>query len=178
MDEFNDNETRPPEPKQLSKTPTWLTLGFVLGAVFVWALPNRDVPPAETPPVRAAPAPRPLARLSTIEAVFTDWARHASWENEITEVALWDVDTKTFADCYEVVRSGDNLYFRSISRLTRPVLDHGVPDASPLQFTETLARRQEWLREKTSESWRAITEAARGGKPEISPPVLPAPSRP
>jgi hypothetical protein len=142
MDESAQN--LPPSPSRLSKTPSWVMLGFVLGALFVWALPrpeNAASPPAR-PPI-AVRLERPKA--TEIEAVFAEWGRFAVWDNDLTEVALWDVDKRGYAICYEVLRSGDNLYFRSIPRLTRPVLTHGIHVATPLQFTETEAMRREWL---------------------------------
>ena len=134
----------PPSAPRLSKTPSWVTLGFVLGVLFVWALPRAEK--------TAAPAPTQsltvqLLRPATteIEAVFAEWGRFAVWENDLTEVALWDVDKKSYTICYEVLRSGEALYFRSIPRLTRPVLNHGSHGPMPLQFTETEAMRREWL---------------------------------
>lgn len=141
MDESLD---RPPSPSRLSKTPSWVLLGFVIGALFVWSLP-RPSPPAgrPSPPPRTVVLERPKA--TDIEAVFAEWGRHASWDHDLTEVALWDVDTKSYSIFYEILRSGEGLYFRSIPRLTRPLLTHGVPKTIPLQFTETEEQRKEWL---------------------------------
>ena len=41
MDETEEASTVP--PSRLSKTPSWITLGFLLGALFVWALPRKPV---------------------------------------------------------------------------------------------------------------------------------------
>ncbi len=84
-------------------------------------------------------------KVTDIEAVFAEWGHFAVWENDLTEVALWDVDKKSYSICYEVLRSGDAFYFRSIPRLTRPVLNHGLHGAMPLQFTETEVLRREWV---------------------------------
>ena len=139
MDESPD---RPPSPSRLSKTPSWVLLGFVIGALFVWALP-RPVPPVRPePPTQHVVLDRP--KMSDIEAVFADWGKHAAWDHDLTEVALWDVEKKTYSVCYEVMRVGDGFYFRSIPRLTRPILNHGVPKNSPLQYTETEEQRREW----------------------------------
>ena len=134
----------PPSASRLSKTPSWVTLGFVLGAFFVWALPHAEKPavPPSGPSVTVQ-LQRP--KLTEIEAVFAEWGRFAVWENDLTEIALWDVDKKSYSICYEVLRSGEALYFRSIPYLTRPVLNHGVADPMPLQFTETEVMRREWL---------------------------------
>jgi hypothetical protein len=73
-----------------------------------------------------------------------------------TEVALWSPDTKSFSDCYEVVKVDGENYFRPITSLTRPVLTHGVVENSPLQFTETERQRKEWLGEVQKENWKAF----------------------
>ena len=36
---MDEEDPKPPSPSQLSKIPSWISLGFVLGALFVWALP-------------------------------------------------------------------------------------------------------------------------------------------
>jgi hypothetical protein len=141
-------KTYPPSVPRLSKTPSWVTLGFILGALFVWALPR--VEDAASPPARppiAVRLERPQA--TEIEAVFAEWGHFAVWDNDLTEVALWDVDKRSYSICYEVLRNGESLYFRSIPRLTRPVLTHGLHGTMPLQFTETEAMRREWLDRKT-----------------------------
>jgi len=151
MDESPD---RPPSPSRLSRTPSWVLLGFVLGAGFVWSLPRPAAPmPAATPPPPTVQLSRPAA--TDIEAVFHDWGRHAVWDHDLTEVALWDVDRRSYSICYEILRTGDGLYFRSIPKLTRPVLTHGVPHTSPLLYTETEEQRREWLA---------------GGEPPLTPP--------
>ncbi|MBL9211376.1 MAG: hypothetical protein JNL92_12975 [Opitutaceae bacterium] len=143
---------RSPSIGQLSKTPSWIMLGFVLGAAFVAALPPlRQPPPAPAvapvaprpdapPPVRAAPV------LTTIEAVFAEWGRHAVWSDDVTEVALWNGQERAFTDFYEVRRVGGVLYFRSIPKLTRRIIARGKPmPEAPLRFTETEEQYQEWL---------------------------------
>ncbi len=149
-------------PAKPSQIPSWAMLGFALGALFVLALPSRRAEPAAAAP---PPAPVPLAlaapRISTVEAVFSEWGKYASWEHDHTEVALWNAEAGAYADCFEILRVGDRLYFRSIPALTRPVLRHGVSPNSPLQFTESEAQRREWLREASEENWRQIGEALR-----------------
>jgi len=144
MDEVEND--RPVPRSRLSKTPSWITLGFVLGALFVFSLPREDrdsgptKPPAEPPPTKLE---RP--QLTEIEAVFADWGQGAVWRHDVTEVALWDTDKRAYSIFYEVVRSGDNYYFRSIPKFTRPVLTRGVNPQSPLQFTETEESHREWI---------------------------------
>jgi hypothetical protein len=140
--------TRRPSVSQLSKTPSWVMLGFVLGAVFIWALPRHE-PPARTIMV-AAPAreqrttaPR---ELTTIEAVFDQWSDYASWDHDVTQVALWNSAVGDFAECYEVRRVNGAFYFRSLPHLTNRVIRHGkpVPAECPLRFTETEEQYREW----------------------------------
>ena len=142
MDDLSD---RPPSPARLSKTPSWVLLGFVIGALFVWALP-RETKTAASP---AGPKPATVLlerpKATDIEAVFAVWGRYAVWDHELTEVALWDVDMKSYTIYYEILRSGDAIYFRSIPKLTRPLLVHGLPKGAPLQYTETEEQRREWL---------------------------------
>ncbi|MBC7366640.1 MAG: hypothetical protein H7343_07485 [Undibacterium sp.] len=154
-----------------SLVPSWIMLGFLIGALFVWALPARK--PA--PPRLEKSEPRTVImktvpQFTTVEAVFTEWGKYAVWDNELTEIALWSSETKDYTDCFEVLRSGSSYFFRSIPRLTRPVLTHGTRENSPLQFTETEAQRAEWLGEKRQETWRSLSDAARS-KAITSPPT-------
>jgi len=162
---MDEEDSKPPSPSQLSKIPSWISLGFVLGALFVWALPEPEpaapepATPVETeeearPAVRSGPAP-----MSDIEVVFAEWGRYAIWEHDLSEVAMWDVETKSFSRYYEVLRTGENYYFRTIDRLTRPILTHGVKVDGPLLYTETEAMRTEWLQEKRQEDWKMIRES-------------------
>ncbi len=141
------DETPPERPvpiSRLSKTPSWITLGFVLGAIFVLLLPSpeKQAPPPGPPP-QTVRLERP--KLTDIEAVFAQWHQYAVWKNDLTEVALWDTETHSYSIFYEVLRNGDVYYFRSIPRLTRPVLTRGIDPRSPLEFTETEESRREWL---------------------------------
>ena len=115
-------------------------LGFGLGAFFVWALPEPEKKPSPPPaPAERAPEQKMLVvrlpRLSDVEAVFAQWDRYAIWENDVTEIAYWSEETGSFSDFFEVLRSGDRLFFRSIPKLTRPVVRRGVEARSPLLFT-------------------------------------------
>jgi hypothetical protein len=172
MDEENDP---PPRTGKPSSIPSWVMLGFVLGALFVVALPRRaplEAPPGPEQNAAVKPAkPAPAPRLTTIEAVFAAWERYAVWSDNTTQVALWDADTMSYSDCYEVLRIDDGYFFRSISKLTRPILTHGVVEESPLQFTESARQRQEWLREVDSENLKALSEAARQSFEAPAPPA-------
>jgi hypothetical protein len=144
-------------------------LGFVLGAAFVWAFQRQSAPSrpviaaAKKAAAEAAPHPVVLSppRITAIEAVFEEWGQYAVWDDDVTEVALWNGEAKAFTDFFEVSRANGHVYFRSISRLTRPLLTRGIKDNSPLQFTETVAQREEWVRQVREENVRAFTDAAR-----------------
>ena len=140
MDDDTPTESRPPPPAKMSMTPSWVMLGFVLGAFFVWALPEPEKKPPTTPaPVERAPEQMMLAsrlpRETDVEAVFAQWDRYAIWENDVTEVAYWSEETRSFSNFFEVLRLGDRLFFRSIPQLTRPLIKRGVEAHSPLLFT-------------------------------------------
>lgn len=181
MNEYLPDESEPapavpPRPPKPSMAPSWAMLGFAFGALFILALPSRTPEPLPQlrPVLTSAPGAREPAappRFTTIENVFAEWGRAAVWENDLTEVALWNSEKKSYADCYEVLRSGDGFYFRTIPRLTRPVLTHGVSPNSPLQFTETQALRDEWLREQQQITVRAFSEAARENFPSSAKPA-------
>ena len=137
----------------MSMTPSWVMLGFVLGALFVVALPpmkkEASVRPAlvqRADPITPAKSATPL-QLSTIEAVFSDWGDRAVWENGTTEVALFNPEKSDYSEFYEVRKIGDAYYFRTIPRLTRRIINHGkpLPVECPLQFTETEERYRDWL---------------------------------
>jgi len=140
MDDDTPTESRPPSPAKMSMTPSWVMLGFVLGAFFVWALPEPEKTPP-TPPARLERAPEQtmpaarLPRLTDVEAVFAQWDRYAIWDNDATEVAYWNEETNSFSNFFEVLRVGDRLFFRSIPKLTRPLIKRGVEAHSPLLFT-------------------------------------------
>ena len=160
-----DDETPPPRreyplsPARMSKTPSWVMLGFVLGALTVAALPPLRKEKPAAPAMAAArteppgnDAPRTPPQLSTIEAVFEEWARGAVWDADSTEVALWNAQTRDFSDYYEVLRYAGRHYFRSIPTLTRRVITRGKPVPNcPLLFTETEEQYLEWLQHGRSE---------------------------
>lgn len=162
-----------PSPAKMSKTPSWIMLGFVLGALFVVALPQRKPVPAPAPRplefTKPAP-PREAQPLSTIEAVFEEWGGYAVWFDDTTEVALWNSTYRDFTDCYEVRRIGNMYYFRTIPALTRRTFAHGqIPPDCPLRFTETEEQYREWL-----ERGRIDRPAERRLRPAADQPRHPA----
>src|SRR5437763_727394 len=130
---MDDDEQRPAKKhpisiSKLSKTPSWIMLGFVLGALFMIALPpTGDDKPAAPPPAKPVEPSRPATptppRVTTIQAVFEDprWEEFVTWSNDTAEVALWNPNAREFNDFFEVRRIGGVYYYRSIASLTRPL---------------------------------------------------------
>jgi hypothetical protein len=172
----------PLSPAKMSKTPSWIMLGFVLGVLTVIALPPlrkaspvaavRETPASADDPLRQRTDPAPVPQLTTIEAVFAEWGKHASWTDSMTEVALWNSHRQSYSDFYEVLRVGNQFYFRTIPALTRREIDRGKPmPESPLKFTETEAEYQEWRQHGRSERSR---EPVRGSfSPRFNAPAAP-----
>ena len=163
---------------KMSKTPSWVMLGFCVGAIFVYAMMRQDqatAPPTVSVHVVGPPRPvepREAMPLSTIEAVFEVWKEHVVWFDQTAEVALWNSKELAYSEFYEVRRIGDIHYFRSIPKLTRRIVRHGkeLPD-SPLQFTETEEQYREW-REHGRTERRVERELRPVGSslPNIAPP--------
>jgi hypothetical protein len=150
-DEAKTEQRYPLSTAKMSKTPSWIMLGFLLGAGFVIALPPlRKKTVVEPPAFKMADTPLATAptkppELTTIEDVFAVWGKHAQWTDGVTEVALANEQDGAFTRFYEVRRTGSIDYFRTIPRLTRRVITRGKPmPECPLQFTETEEEYQEW----------------------------------
>jgi len=162
MPDPEDQTEAPPSRISLSRTPSWIMLGFLAGALFVWQLDKTREPAPEPPtvtPMVRPPAPTPLPpEPMAIEAVFSAYEEYAVWQNDRTEVVLLNPGTGTVIDRFEVLRVGDQYYFRTIPALTRPYLDHGVPDNLPIRFTETAESRQRWLQDVADENRRSFTQ--------------------
>lgn len=175
MDEHEDEPRKkhPPSPAKMSKVPSWISVGFVLGALFMMVLPKPAPKVVAPPPPRVEPprAPAP-ANLTTIEAVFEQWGKYVVWDGDTTEVALWNAGTEGFTDFYEVRRIGDEVYFRTIPKLTRRVVRHGrqPPPECPLEFTESEEQYREWRDHDRYERPAPPAEAPR--------PTAPAPEIP
>ncbi len=175
----------PLKSAKLSKTPSWIMLGFLLGVAFVLALPplgkkTPAAPATVTARLEPDPAPAPAKAepppFTTIEAVFAEWGQYAVWSDDTTEVALWNSAAGGFTNFYEVRRVGGTHYFRTIPSLTRRILNHGKPlPDSPLQFTETEEQYEEWKRHGRSE--RPVDRIpTRSMRPVAEPDAAPAPA--
>ncbi len=156
-----------------SNVPFVLTAGFALGLGLGWLMFHSET--VSAPPARPADGPRPEARatlrrdagtLKDVEQIFERWGGYAVWENDVTEIALWSVQDQRHDDYYEVRRVGGEFYFRSLARLTRPLIDHGVRSRSLIAFTETQALHDYFYRENP------------GYRPGSEPPVDLPPSPP
>jgi hypothetical protein len=148
-DESSRRKEYPLSPSKMSKTPSWIMLGFVLGALAVIALLPRLQKKAPPNPESARrleftkpPAPRQPQPLSKIEGVFAEWGNYALWsDDDTTEVALWNDEYREFSDLYEVRRDGKTYYFRTLTRLTRRMFTPpNLPLDCPLRFTEPKER--------------------------------------
>jgi len=188
------------EPREkLSKTPSWIMVGFVLGVLAVLGFQHelrRNEPPAPAGPANERPVPEaPPANvtaltdqpsLAVIEAVFAEWGGYALWEDERTEVALWNSTTGGFTDFFEVVRLAEGYYFRSIPQLTRPLTEAVPPSEAPLRFTEPESQRRARREGRLSPQepaprtgpWRPSPGEAAPARPQYLPPPPPPKSEP
>lgn len=154
---------------KLSKVPSWIMLGFALGALFVWSLRE----PAVEPPVKVVevirPAPQP-PKLTQVEAVFEAFRTFAVWQSDdSTEIAFWNPDTHDYTDFFEVRRIGSRLYFRSIPQLNGHVLNYGarLPAESPIRFTAPADVAEATLRQS------GIAPSAPAPMPPVQPGIAP-----
>lgn len=142
-------------PPRHSPVPLWLTLGFALGAGFGYFVFHEEKSKTHVAPplvVTASPAREPdpvrdAGTLAVLEQQFDRWGGYAVWENDITELAAWDPRRRRHSDFIEVRRDGGVFYFRTLTSLTRPLIDHGPRAALPFAFTEPPWRRDEFYRE-------------------------------
>ena len=159
-----DAAPKPPHPK-LSKTPSWIMVGFIAGALFAYGVrqevekhePTKTASaplpaPAQTAPPHSGAALKDHASLTAIENIFTQYEGQAVWHNDLTEVALWNAETGKYSEFFEVMRSGDYYYIRTLPHLTRAVIRQNVDPNSPLRFTEPIDVQLKRLKE-TSSVW-------------------------
>jgi hypothetical protein len=171
-------------------------LGFVLGALFVVALPpmGEDKPASPVPKPVEPPKPTPPAppQVATIQAVFEDprWEGIVAtmWSRDTTEVALWNSDTRDFTDFFEVRRFGNEYYYRSIPTLTRPLLSNvaGLSKDCPLRFTArpaddlfSEAQIPSSRRDPADEKkWKPSVQTSEAPLPQVTAPPRPTPAPP
>lgn len=184
MDDEDEIPPRRPSISQLSKTPSWIMLGFMVGAAFVWTMRRPD-PPAPRPIVVAPVPEKPRVleprQLTTVETVFDEWSKYAVWDDDTTQIAVWNPGMGDFTDLYEVRRINGEFYFRSIPRLTSRILRHGKPPPTdcPIRFTETPAQYEEWRSEgryeRPPEDVRPTIDLPRVQPPALSDPAIKMP---
>jgi len=142
--------TDKPSREQLSKTPSWIMVGFVLGCLATITV-ERDLNeekeeakaklPVPAPVVRPEPAVNTITRindkpsLAVVEALFSKSVDRAIWRGNTTEFEAWNQATGKFTDYFEVVRSDGLYYFRSIPNLTRPPFEPEKNQSELLIFT-------------------------------------------
>jgi hypothetical protein len=176
----------PPSRDKLSKVPSWIMLGVVLGGIGFYGVQSffeeqrGKKQRQKAPPAVSAPAPPPVKTpdgnppatakndphmsLFAIDAVFRAHGASAVWEHDLTEIVLWNPATQSYSTGIEVLRTGDAYYYRLLDRLTRPVLTEGVDPNAPIRLTEP-ASYQERRRQQRQDTWRS------------RPPVPPPPAR-
>jgi hypothetical protein len=182
---MEDDPEIPEQPQEAarpkpSKTPSWVMVGFAIGALFVWLLPRPSAPP-EVRPAPATPAPvvaETPPRLMVAEALFERWGDLASWDGDRTEVAAWNIETGRYDDYFEVRRIWLNdeghyaYYFRTIPGLSRPIRARNTPDESLLQFTESEEESIRWRGQQLEQQVRQVL----GGPPRPAAPPAQAPA--
>lgn len=152
---MNEVETETVDRKNLSQVPSWIMLGFVVGVVTMWLFRSPPTPPPapddSSAPVAAEPAEPPSnpialeesASLVIVEALWEEHRHWAFWNEDKTQIAVWNSSTLGFTDRFEVIRTAEADYFRSITAFSRLTLPGWGPENSPILFTETAEQRAE-----------------------------------
>jgi hypothetical protein len=151
MIDDDEDEVEKVDRKNLSAVPSWLMVGFVIGVVTMWLFRS---PPPEPQPEPAPPAvaevaapeanettPPARSSVALAEALFDTHRDWVFWNEDKTQIALWNSEAMAFSDHFEVIRTLEGDYFRSISEFTRLPLPGYGPPSSPVLFTETLEQR-------------------------------------
>lgn len=150
-------------PKKPSHVPSWVMLGFVLGALTVWSLldtsPRATVatdesgaPPAATTTRDDPTAENPLARpdrpsIEIVEALLELYRPFVFWDRGLTQIAVWNGRTAAYTDYFEVISTETGTYFRSLEALTWWPIENYGPEESPIRFCETNEMRLRRFRE-------------------------------
>ncbi|MDX2185329.1 MAG: hypothetical protein SFV32_00210 [Opitutaceae bacterium] len=157
------------EKEKLSRVPSWIMLGFIAGGLAVYTLvpelkgfwhkrrAQADAAaaaavsaerPSPTPAPTPAPKPAPTgATLEEVDMIFTIYRADAVWDNDRTEIAIWNRYKERFSDFYELYRDGDGkIWYRPILELTRPVIQYEGEEGRPIRFTES-----QWSRDRRME---------------------------
>lgn len=127
-----------------------ITAGFALGLGFGWmAFKTGPEQPAALTPVREVHATlqTKAGTLADVERVFSLWGGYAVWDGDFTEIALWNPQSQRHDSYYEVRRSQGHFFFRTLDRLRRPLIDHGVKSNLGIQFTEPQSQHDAFHRD-------------------------------
>src|SRR4051812_22109064 len=142
--------TDKPSREQLSKTPSWVMVGFVLGCLATVTVEHdlneeKEEARAKAGTKTVVVPPEPMVNtitriqdkpsLTSIEAIFTQSSNSAIWDGNVTEFEMWNQATGKFTDYFEVVRSEGLYYFRSIPQLTRPLYEPEKNQSKLIIFT-------------------------------------------
>ena len=81
--------------------------------------------------------------LVAMEEIFAQYRDYVTWRHGITEVVFWNEASNEYSIFVEVLKSGDDYYFRNIPFLTRPINEELNDPKLPIRFTETEDARAE-----------------------------------
>lgn len=148
------SQTTPAERKNMSQVPSWIMLGFVVGVLTMWLFRSSPEPlePEVVEPVAeveepAEPDEEPEASgdgslsMALVGAIWEEYRAYAFWNEDKTQIGVWNSATFGFTDRYEVLRGEEFDYFRPIESFTRLTLPGYGPENSPILFTETAEQR-------------------------------------
>lgn len=153
FDDEEDEVVEKVDRKNLSVVPSWLMVGFVIGVVTMWLFRSPPTEP-QSELMPASPAVEDViatdanksetpgrSTVALAEALFDTHRDWVFWNEDKTQIALWNSEAMGFTDHFEVIRTLEGDYFRSIREFTRlPLPGYGPPN-SPILFTETLEQR-------------------------------------
>ena len=153
---MNDSESV--DRKSLSQVPSWIMLGFVVGVITMWLFRSSPEPQtepaaavitesaadveAEEEPSAAEPGDGAL-NMTIVAALWEEYRAYAFWNEDKTQIAIWNSQQLGFTDRYEVLRTETVDYFRPIESFTRLTLPGYGPENSPVLYTETAEQRAE-----------------------------------
>ncbi len=170
-----EDDLRSPREKA-SKIPSWIMVGFTLGALTFYTVSDylrpakKDTPPPALPESAPAtpaapaqntdtPAPKPddeQINLFSMDAVFRKWAVNAQWEYNTAQVVFWSPADKKYSVPVEVLRYGSEgdweYYYRPIEKITRPLVRAPAYSDVPVLFTENEATTQR-RKEQERNTW-------------------------
>ena len=134
---------------KISIAPLWLILGLAAGLLAGWIIfGSRET--AKIAVVDQMPAEgeeQGPVTLAAAERLFQKWGGYAVWENDITQLAVWNVRKHEHADFYEVYRVRGRFFFRSLQQLNWVLIDHGHKVVEPIWFAEPVAARAQFYQD-------------------------------